>query len=1195
MQEKPYDQIVVAIGASAGGLESLNSFFSNIADECPFTFIVIQHLSPDHKSLMDELLAKNTNIPIKEIENEMLVETNRIYLIPPKSNLIIDEGKFRLLDKPEGHGLNLPIDMLFESAASFYKNRFVSVVLSGTGSDGSKGIGYVKKYGGLVIAQQTSQAKFDGMPQSAINTGFVDFILPTEEMSQEIDQYFQTTDCDDSDIFNTISSNVLSEITGMLKKSTDLDFELYKKPTLVRRINKRLSLLQFKNIESYYEYLLDNPKELSILYEEILIGVTKFFRDEEAWLILEKEVVPNIVAGKKNGEVIKIWDVGCSTGEETYSLAMLFYEEIERQHKSLELKIFATDISGNHIDIASKGEYGAEIITDITAERLEKFFHKSKRGYRIIEMIRGKVIFSRHNIIKDPPFKNIDFAVCRNLLIYLQNMVQQRVLHVLHYSLKERGVLFLGSSENIGSLNKNFEDINRKWKIFKNIKVSRRLNSEILKSTSDRHMVYHEPLKQNNPVTIKKVDSHKFTDVISDAVLEQFGAASVHINSDYTIIDAQGELKKYVTLPERGFTTNLLKMLPEELKIPVSTSVNKSRRTNEKYSYQRILYSIHDTSLLVSLFIKPIPTDDDYEYIITFVDTEPSESTITEIASVSESASKRIKDLEEELEDTKQRLKKSIEETETSNEELQAANEELLASNEELQSTNEELQSVNEELHTVNSENLQKMEDLAMLNADINNLLNSTNIGTLFLDKELNIRKFTPAIKEHFNLLPQDIGRHISNFIINFNNEQDFIVKNAEKVLQTGKVFERNIISRAGLHYIKRITPFISPKNTAEGVIVSFIDVEKMYQSQLKLRRSEEKFKSFYNDDPVMHVSVNLDSGVIVECNKLFVSRMEFDSKEQAIGTPILDIYPDNDKLKGIKLIEKLKKVGKLRNEEITYITNKGNRIETILNTNLVTDEMSNLMISRSTLLDVTQLKETQEELNKEKENLVQANKELEQFVSICSHDLQEPLGTIRFGSELVIKKFSDNLEPKGKEYLQYIFDASGRLSKQIRALLDHSRIGQNKVKELVNVKELINIVLYDLSKRIRENNATVHVGQMPKIEVYRTELRLLFQNLIGNAIKYRKKDVDPVIKISCFEDGEYQIFSIADNGIGIPEDSIDNIFTIFSRVPTEDKYEGTGVGLAHCEKIIKLHDGKIWVDSQFGYGSTFYFKIKSK
>lgn len=1190
---KPKDQIVVAIGASAGGLESLNSFFSNIADECPFTFIVIQHLSPDHKSLMDELLAKNTNIPIREIADNSVMEPNKIYLIPPKNNLIIEEGVFKLVNKPSGSGLNLPIDMLFESASNYFGSKFVAIVLSGTGADGSKGIKTVKRNGGLVIAQQPSQAKFDGMPQSAINTGFVDFILPTEEMSREIEDYFNTKDCDDADLYNTIDSNVLSEITGMLRKSTDLDFELYKKPTLIRRINKRINILKKASIEAYYEYLLNNPEEVPILYEEILIGVTKFFRDEEAWSVLEREVISQIVASKKERDVIKIWDVGCSTGEETYSLAMLFYEEIERQKKNMDLKIFATDISLNHIEIASKGEYGVAITHDISTDRLTRFFQKTKRGYKVKEFLRSMVIFSKHNIIKDPPFKNIDLAVCRNLLIYLQNIVQQRVLHVLHYSLTEKGILFLGSSENIGMLGSNFEDLNRKWKIFKNIKTTKRLKTEVLKSTSDRNFSHSEPAKKQN-INVKKQEPNKFVDLIGPAVLEQFGAASVHINSEYNIIEAQGELKKYITFPERGFTTNLLKMLPEELKIPVTTSVNKARRTKEKYAYQNVLYKIEERAILVSLFVKPIPVEDDYEYIITFVDTDPSESTITEIASISESAAKRIKDLEEELEEIKQNLKRSIEETETSNEELQATNEELLASNEELQSTNEELQSVNEELHTVNSENLQKMEDLALLNADINNLLNSTNIGTIFLDKNLNIRKFTPAIKEHFNLLPQDVGRHISNFVINFNNEEDFIVKNAQRVLETGKTIERSVLSRAQEHYIKRISPFISLKNTIEGVVVSFIDVEKMYQSQVKLKKSEEKFKSFYNDDPVMHVSVNLDSRVIVECNKLFVSRMGFASKEEAIGFPILDMYPEKDKLKGIALMEELKRTGKLRNEEITYVTRKGDVINTILNTNVMEDEMSNLLITRSTLLDVTELKQTQEELEKEKENLQVANTELEQFVSICSHDLQEPLGTIRFGSELILKKFSDNLEPKGKEYLEYIFDASGRLSRQIKALLEHSRIGQNKVKEVVNVKELINVVLYDLSKRIRENDATVHIGRMPKIPVYRTELRLLFQNLIGNAIKYSKKGVRPIIKISAFEDGEYHIFSIADNGIGISEADLDSIFTIFRRVPTEEQYEGTGVGLAHCEKIVKLHEGKIWVDSQLGYGSTFYFKIKT-
>lgn len=366
-----------------------------------------------------------------------------------------------------------------------------------------------------------------------------------------------------------------------------------------------------------------------------------------------------------------------------------------------------------------------------------------------------------------------------------------------------------------------------------------------------------------------------------------------------------------------------------------------------------------------------------------------------------------------------------------------------------------------------------------------------------------------------------------------------------------------------------------------------------MYQSQLRLRKSEEKFKSFYNDDPVMHVSVNLETGVIVECNKRFINKMEYSSREDIIGRKMSEFHAYAGTETVQKLSKKLIDNTRLVNEEVQYKSRTGKLIDAIINSTITEDENSNLLVSRSTMLDVTELKAVQKQLDKEKENLIAANRELEQFVSICSHDLQEPLGTIRFGSEIVIKKFSDNLEPKGKEYLNYIFDAAGRLSKQIRALLDYSRLGDSKERELVDIKELTNVVLYDLTKRIKENNAKIHVGALPKIEVYKTEFRLLLQNLIGNALKYRKKDVAPVIKISSYEDGDYEVFSIADNGIGIPEENIDSIFTIFSRVPTEDPYEGTGVGLAHCEKIIKLHEGRIWVDSQLGIGSTFYFKIK--
>ena len=1199
--ENYYDKhIVVAVGASAGGLEALNSFFDNVQVHSDCSYIIIQHLSPDHKSLMAELLAKKTKLPITEINDDSELEKNHIYVIPPSMNLVIEEGHLKLLDKPKGQKLNLPIDMFFESIALEYKENAVGVILSGTGSDGSRGLKTIKENGGLVIVQDPNQAKFDGMPQSAIGTGLVDYVLPVQKMNEEILEYYNTPELlkADSD-FMQFDEKSLSQILEILRKSTDLDFSLYKKPTLIRRMARRMKLLKIDSLEEYLDYLQNDNKEPQTLYKDFLIGVTKFFRDTKVWELLEDEVIPELVRFKDQGGTIKIWDVGCSTGEETYSLAMLLQEEIKRQKKDIEFKIFATDISQHHIEIASKGEYSEAIAGDIDKEYLTRYFKKKDKVYKISDKIRRSVIFSNHNIIKDPPFNNMDMAVCRNLLIYLQNTVQNRVLHVLHYSLRLEGFLVLGTSESIGTLRPYFEEISRKWNLYRNVEKSTRLRTEILKSTGSRMIANLQ--RSGKDISTSGIE-HKsnLEHIVASSVLEHFGATSVQIDEEYNILEAQGEFSKYAKLPNQGFTTNLLRMLPPELKIPLTTSVKKSKRSRSKIVYEGITLSQNDKTLSVDLIVTPFKlkkTEGDYHFVVTLMDTqEGANGAIIEQASMTESANKRIRDLEEELEEAREELKRAIEETETSNEELQATNEELLASNEELQSTNEELQSVNEELHTVNAEHIQKMDDLAALNADMDNLLNSTEIGTIFLDEDLKIRKFTPSIKENFDLLQQDIGRHLDNFISAFGLESgDSLTDWAKKVMETGNPVERRIVNKQGIHFLQRISPFMSSNNKVNGVVITFIDIQKIHESQQELRASEEKFKAFYEDDPVMHVSLEPNTGIIRECNKLFYESLGFNSRDEVLDRPMFDFYDKKSKLKAIKLLDQIKNNTDVTHEEMTLLNKKGDRIVVMLNSTPQLDEKGNVILTRSTLSDITELKKTQRKLRKQKENLEQANRELEQFVSICSHDLQEPLGTIRFGSELLGKKFSDQLEDKGKEYVSYIHEASGRLSNQIKALLEHSRIGQDLKKEKTDTKELVEVVKYDLGKRIRDCGAEIHVGNLPTIKAYKTELRLLFQNLISNSLKYCKKGVNPDVRVSAFEDDDYWIFSITDNGIGMKEEDLDSIFTIFSRVPTEEKYEGTGVGLAHCEKIVKLHGGKIWADSQLGVGSTFYFKIKAE
>ncbi|AEE18348.1 CheR family methyltransferase [Dokdonia sp. 4H-3-7-5] len=1190
--------IIVAVGASAGGLEALNAFFNNVVENYDYSYIIIQHLSPDHKSLMAELLSKKTNVPIVAVTNDSEIKRSHIYVIPPSMNLIIENGHLILLNKPVAKTLNLPIDLFMSSLAEAYGKEAVGVILSGTGSDGTKGVQAIKEHGGVVLVQQPDEASFDGMPTSAINSGNVDYIVPAGEMIDEIHRYFNN-----EDVFNfkedisTEDNERLRSILNILHTNTNINFNYYKRPTILRRTERRMQNLKMGSFDQYIAYLKIHPEEVSVLYREFLIGVTKFFRDTNAWNLLEAETIPGIVRNKRDGDTIKVWDVACSTGEEAYSMALLFQEEIDRQEKDIKLKIFATDISEEHIALASQGVFSNTIVQSVSPSKLQKYFIKDGEEYKVAKDLRKKIIFSNHDILKDPPFKNMDMVSCRNLLIYLKPEVQTAVLHTLHYALKLNGFLFLGSSESITALRNSFETINGKLKIFKNIHPSERLHSELLTSNADKSDFLLSRKQKKTVIHKKETFTNDIKMSISNVLLSQFDTASVYVDADFKVLDALGSFSKYAQLPESGFSLDLLKMLPDNLKTAVNSAARKAKRSKKDFIYNDVITPKAGADTVVNVLVKPVfqNNTDDCNYVVTFIEKElnPDSAVARGTMNLAVAPDERIKDLIDEIEETRGELKKALEDAETSNEELQTLNEELLASNEELQSTNEELQSVNEELHTVNVEHIEKMDDLALLNADMDNILNSTQIATIFLDRQLTIRKFTPSIQEHFKLMKQDVGRPIDHFLTQLGTGRKSSLRSKiETVMSTGEVNETQIDKKGGRSYIRRISPFYTGTNKIEGSVIAFVDITKTVDSQKKLKESQQKFKDFYENDPVMHVSVDPSTGRIVECNKIFIETLGLNSRSEVVGRRIFDFYTDDSKAKGLGLLDEIQRTGVIEGEQMTLIDTEGNEIPIILNSELVIPEEGN-SYSRSTLINISDLQRAQQLMYDKNEELQRINTDLEQFVSICSHDLQEPLGTIRFSSDVILKKFGDDLDPKAAEYLGYIYGAAGRMANQIKGLLEHSRIGQELERTEVNVQELLEIVKYDLGKRLRECGGKIHLSKMPTIQAYNTELRLLFQNLIGNSLKYSKPDVSPIVRISSFEDEGYWTFVINDNGIGIAEEDLDQVFKIFGRASTQHKYEGTGVGLAHCEKIVKLHDGSIWVDSQLNVGSTFYFKIK--
>ena len=597
-----FDHRVIGIGASAGGLEALKEFFNYIPHNCQHSFVIIQHLSPDYKSLMAELLAKNTVLPIQEVKNNMVIEKGSVYLIPPKKNMTLSNGKLRLVDKPKGQDLNLPIDIFFKSLAKAYKDKSICVVLSGTGSDGTSGAREIKEVGGMVMVQDPEQAKFDGMPRSAINTGLVDYTLSVESMAGELLHFIEhpTTDIGSVIQIEEDESTVLG-ILKALKNETTLDFAQYKRPTLVRRIARRISVNKLQNQKDYLEFIEGNRAEAEILAREFLIGVTNFFRDSYVWDKLEAKIIPELIAAKNNGDVFKVWCVGSSTGEEAYSMAMLISEEVKRQDKKLQIKIFATDLSMNHLDIGSKGLYPESIIANVSPLRLRKFFVQKGDEYQVNESLRKMVIFSQHNILKDPPFNKMDIAVCRNMLIYMQPPAQRKVMGLLHYSLNLKGILLLGSSESLGDYSSVLREIDRKSKIFQNIKRAKARGLEPLNYPDQQKLT----ASFNNLSSSKSRTETKMADVMNETVAEELGLAGVYIDETYTILHAIGEFRKFVDLPERGFSTNLLKMLSPTVSISLASSVRKAFANNQRTLHKTIPTEVNSKLTSFDLLINP--------------------------------------------------------------------------------------------------------------------------------------------------------------------------------------------------------------------------------------------------------------------------------------------------------------------------------------------------------------------------------------------------------------------------------------------------------------------------------------------------------------------------------------------------------------------------------------------------------------
>lgn len=891
MSEKP--SYIVGIGASAGGLEALQTFFNHMPAQNGLGFVVIQHLSPDYKSLMVELLSKHTQMEVLRAEDGMSIRPNCVYLIPPKKNMAVHGGNLYLSDQPERHGLNLPIDVFLRSLAEDQEDRAIGIILSGTGSDGTRGVRAIKGEGGMVIVQSEETAKFDGMPKSAISTGLADYVLSPDRMPEEILKFINhpcIADKKEPDEVIVKEEDSFSRILNILRKRTAVDFTYYKPATVVRRIERRMGIVQVRSIEDYIVYLHQNSNEINSLFKDLLISVTKFFRDSESYEVLKETVIPAIFenAAKRESKTIRVWVAGCATGEEAYSLSMLLHDYIAASKKEIEIKVFATDIDKNAIELAGLGLYPDSIAADMEIKFLSRYFEKRGDGYQVRRSLRESVVFALQNVIKDPPFTKIDLISCRNLLIYFQPALQKKVFSIFNYALLPGAYLFLGSSETVGEMTQAFDPVDSKHRIYRHTGQGTLPIKDVIAMPLSKDFA----LAVTQSVYTKAEDfrTGKFgrQESYYHSLLNKAVPALLVINEDHELIQTFGSPRQYLNIPLGNVSLDILTMLPRELSLAVSSAVNRVRKEKKAVVYDSIRIKGEDMIRVMRVKIDQIAVSGEQKSLFMVllesreqIALNSEEGTHEDKTAANGLMEERVKVLEQEIQFTRENLQATIEELQTSNEELQATNEELLAANEELQSTNEELQSVNEELNTVNSEYQAKVIELSNLNNDMNNLMRSTDIGTIFLDKSLCIRKFTPSITRQINLLEQDIGRPLSDLSIPMFGD---MVADAKKVAATSRIAER-ILPFGNDWFLLRILPFINEQNVLDGVVITLVNISDQKRAEKNLEMQYDRLRQVLETSPAAQIMVN-KSGEINFVNRQAEDILGF-ARDKLLNMPI--------------------------------------------------------------------------------------------------------------------------------------------------------------------------------------------------------------------------------------------------------------------------------------------------------------------
>ena len=1215
---------LIGVGASAGGLDAIKQLLSQVRPNFPHSLVLVQHISPDYKSLMSEILGRETTLPVKEVEDDMAIEPGHIYLIPPRSNIVIQgtkgdsrgdvgdgragkshEGlRFSLIDPSPRPGLNLPIDVFLLSLAEAVEERGVAIILSGTGSDGSRGLRAVKDRDGFVMVQDPKTAGFDGMPRAAIATGIADLILSPDAMIPELNRFFEMRE---SGIMNVGSlfkgaDAEFSEIIKMVSKKAEIDFGSYKLPTLQRRMARRMGLRGHSSSKSYLEFLKTDPSEVNVLYGEFLVGVTNFFRDYPVWETLNDLALHKLFEDGPADQPVRVWSVGCSTGEEAFSIAMLLERFREENDIERDFRIFASDVNEESIQAAKRGVYPESIRDEIPEVYLHNGYMSFLSGtFSVAQSIRNRVVFAVHNVMEDAPYTRTDLIVCRNLLIYLSPDVQAKVMTHFSFSLRKDGFLLLGAAETTGNHGGMFEPISARARIYRN---TRRIESA--RSRGKMALEFPTPaiMPRNRRLSLRDAENASSGQLdLLNGVLKETNACICIVDETARILRTFGELGDLLTIPASGFSSNVLELVNEKLRSPIALILRRAELdgTAEK---RDIRVTEGESTRIVNVQCRRITWESSpVAYCFTFTTNRiegpadppgrPQDHILKGDENLSASQSGYLTHLEAEVQSLQDMLSATAEDLGASNEELQTTNEELLAANEELQANNEETQSINEELHTVNAENAEKISELENATSDINNLLATADLGILLLNAELNIRRFSVGLTRYIELEQSDVGRPLDNFSTKLQSGgMALLLDDARLARDYGKESGRELRRKDGGWVYVRTRPFRSIRGERAGVVISILDVTELKILEYEVRNQRDRFEGILEAEAAGYWDRNIPEKTEYMSPR-FKSMLGYEDHELENTPDSLRsvMHPDDVPMIDKSLQRHINSSGKEPfDNEIRYYHKDGSVVWVLTRGRIVewgADRQPVRMMGVH--IDITHLKHREEEVRRKAEGV-------RRFAFIAAHDLLQPMNTIEDSVNFLLEELPKAEDPDVRAVFGFLENATARMRARVGGILEYARLQDEKLEfEDIDLHEIAEECVEHLKVQIGEIGAEVTLEPLDKATGSPGLITTVFQNLLSNALKYRNLDRTCKIWIgpSSAPAGMVGV-RITDNGIGIDDAFRTKVFELFARLHTDEEYEGSGLGLALSESIIQQHGGTINIADGNDGGSAFTFTLRS-